>query len=241
MENNTTVPVDPSRNLIAKIILYGSGIILSVIVVLVVLIAYDKSTKPDTAVSIVKEVFNALLPVVASWVGTVIAFYFGKENFESASRQLNSMVSKITPDMYKDVPVKQVMIDYDTMLKYCNGSDSTLLGALENDFNNNSDKSRLPVVDKNKNPLYILHKDEFNNLIQADAANSNKPISSFNQYGYKQPQGFVVIAENATLKDAQQAYASIATCQDVFVTKGGTATEPLLGWLTDGRILNFLQ
>ena len=31
-----------------------------------------------------------LLPVMATWVGTVLAFYFGGENFESASKQVRA-------------------------------------------------------------------------------------------------------------------------------------------------------
>jgi hypothetical protein len=29
--------------------------------------------------------------------------------------------------------------------------------------------------------------------------------------------------------------------QDVFITQNGTKDEALTGWLTDGRILNYLQ
>ena len=241
MENDSSLPVDPNRNTIAKIVLIGSCALLAICLTMVIITAYIHDVANDTTVSTVKDVFNAVLPVIATWIGTVIAFYFGRDNFEAASRQLNSMVSKITPDMYKDVPVKQVMIDFDTMLKYCKGTAMTTLGDIENDFLNNSDKSRLPIVDKDSNPLYIMHKDEFNNLIQADPANKTKTIASFNLYGFNQPKGFVVISETATLKDAQQAYSKISTCQDVFVTKGGTLTEKLTGWLTDSRILNFLQ
>src|SRR5437660_837167 len=31
-------------------------------------------------------VLTAVLPVVAAWVGTVLAFYFGRENYESAAK-----------------------------------------------------------------------------------------------------------------------------------------------------------
>jgi hypothetical protein len=38
----------------------------------------------DTA----KYVFAAVLPVVAAWVGSVMAFYFGKENFRAATESV---------------------------------------------------------------------------------------------------------------------------------------------------------
>ena len=34
---------------------------------------------------IAKYLFATILPVVAGWVGTVLAFYYGKENFEAGT------------------------------------------------------------------------------------------------------------------------------------------------------------
>ena len=44
-----------------------------------------------------KEILNILLPVLGTWVGTVIAYYFSKENFESANRSVKEMVKQLTP------------------------------------------------------------------------------------------------------------------------------------------------
>jgi hypothetical protein len=44
-----------------------------------------------------KNVFNVVLPVFASWVGTILAFYFGRENFESANREVRSIFAQLTP------------------------------------------------------------------------------------------------------------------------------------------------
>jgi len=182
------------------------------------------------------------LPVIAAWIGAVIAFYFGKENFESASKQINNLVNKITPDQFKAVPAKQVMVDFATMVKYPNADSTTLkLGDLANYFKDETSKSRLPIVDKNCYPLFIIHKDEYNKLTTADTTNKDKLITDFKQYGYNQPKGFVIISESATLSDAQDAIKKLSACEDVFITKNGTEKEVLTGWLTNDRILNFLQ
>lgn len=34
------------------------------------------------------NIFNVIPPVVASWVGTVLAYYFGKANFDAANEQV---------------------------------------------------------------------------------------------------------------------------------------------------------
>jgi hypothetical protein len=67
-----------ARDRIALGVLVVSALTLAVLAVVVVL---QDSTNAML-------VFNVLLPVVASWVGTVLAFYFGRENFEAASKQI---------------------------------------------------------------------------------------------------------------------------------------------------------
>lgn len=240
MENEARSPGEPNRNFIATLVLVGSTSIIVIMATSVIIIAERNTTPEEPATLLVKDIFNAVLPVLATWVGTVIAFYFGRENYETANKQLTAIVSKITPELYNEVPVKQVMIDLNTMFKYCTGSTTTTLNDLAHDFQNNTDKSRLPILDSSNKPLYIIHKSEYTRLMTI-STNGILTIDSFKQYGLNEPKGFVVISENASLKDAQLACAKIKTCKDVFITKGGTSSEGLLGWLTDDRILNFLQ
>ncbi len=226
-----------------QIIKYGTivlGFVALTIVVTGLVIAYHNTDTKD-GMNLVTDVFHSLLPVIAAWIGAVIAFYFGKENFESASKQINNLVNKITPDQFKAVPAKQIMVDFATMVKYPNADASTLkFSDLDGYFKDDSSKSRLPVVDKDCYPLFIIHKDEYAKLT-IDLTNKDKLIKDFNEYGYNQSKGFVIISENASLSDAQDAIKKISACEDVFVTKNGTEKEALMGWLTNDRILNFLQ
>ena len=43
-----------------------------------------------------KYVFASVLPVVAAWVGTVMAFYFGKENFKAATDSVSQIARQLT-------------------------------------------------------------------------------------------------------------------------------------------------
>jgi len=49
--------------------------------------------------------FNVIIPLLATWIGTVLAFYFGRENFEAASKQYKSIINQLTPDILDDVEV----------------------------------------------------------------------------------------------------------------------------------------
>jgi hypothetical protein len=42
-----------------------------------------------------KDLLTMLLPVVGTWVGTVLAFYFGKEQLEAANRTVDDGVPLI--------------------------------------------------------------------------------------------------------------------------------------------------
>jgi hypothetical protein len=240
MEETQISWAEKIRKNLALIIISFVTIGLTVISVVIINKAMND---PEKGTETMKEIFHTLLPVLASWVGTVLAFYFGKENFESANKQINQLVNKITPEVFKDLPVTQVMIDYDTMVKYPDAdSATTKVSDLKDAFDKITDKSRLPIIDKDKKPLFILHKTEFD-VLSKDETTKEKLLADFkeNGYGHKQSRGFVIVSESATLKEALAALKTIVECKDVFITKGGTEKEPLTGWLPDIRILNFIQ
>ena len=63
-----------------------------------------------------KSTLATLLPVLGTWVGTILAFYFARENFESASRSVRDMAEKVTGiETLLKIPVKDAMIPLKTM------------------------------------------------------------------------------------------------------------------------------
>ena len=49
---------------------------------------------------------------------------------------------------------------------------------------------------------------------------------------------FAVVGEDATVEGARRAMEAGKQCQDVFITKNGTAEEPVIGWLTDRDLID---
>ena len=70
-----------TRNRIAFWITFGGLIAVTILGAFVILLA-AKNDRGDAA----KLVFGSLLPLLGTWVGTVLAFYFAKANFESPQR-----------------------------------------------------------------------------------------------------------------------------------------------------------
>lgn len=48
---------------------------------------------------------------------------------------------------------------------------------------------------------------------------------------------FEIVAETATLADAKAKMLNNSLCEDVFVTKTGSADETIVGWITDNALL----
>jgi hypothetical protein len=45
-----------------------------------------------------KEILTMILPMIGTWVGTVLAFYFGKEQLEAATRSVTAIARELTPE-----------------------------------------------------------------------------------------------------------------------------------------------
>lgn len=60
----------------------------------------------------VKDVLTIVLPLIGTWVGTVLAFYFSRENFVAAARQTADLVRQLTPEQrLQGIPVTEAMLD----------------------------------------------------------------------------------------------------------------------------------
>ena len=204
-----------------------------------------------------KDIFIIVLPVIASWVGTILAFYFGRENFESASKQsretnqqLQQMVERLTPEERAKVPVTNVMrrLPQIVSAKIPQGKreQDITLQDLRKNFSDTI--SRLPVVDADDKPMYMIHDSSIDKYL-ADKGKDKETdtLATFldeekkkgNEYGLN--KGFVVVSEKATLDEAKRKMEEAKVCQDIFVTKDGTANESLTGWISNIRMAKYLQ
>ena len=174
-----------------------------------------------------EKVYFALLPMLGTWIGTIIAFYFGKENFNAAS----NMFKKLTPDVLDDVKVKQIMIAFKTMvtksfddIKEMKISELTM-------FLTNIDKSRLPVLHEGR-PKYIIHESLFLK------AKPEVLFSTFEKEHESVIIGFIKAKEDETLESVRKRMNDKAHCEDVFIID---SNDKVTGWLTDTFILRYLN
>lgn len=71
-------------------------ILLSAVVLLYILGSYFSGNRNYTSFREAKELLNILLPLIGTWMGTILAFYFSKENFQAANDSVKNLVNQIT-------------------------------------------------------------------------------------------------------------------------------------------------
>ena len=234
----------PGRDDLATIVILGSMIFL---VILSLAAAFA-----NTATNI-EKVFTMLVPVIATWVGTVLAFYFGGKNFDSAAKTMQQMVTTITQtDKLRKYSAQEVMTPFGQMTVYTLKSGTTLgsvnlkseiLPKLQGRI------TRIPIVDDKNAILYMIHRsiiDRFlgdialsGQVADPSQANLEQFISHDSVIALVGPSTLAFVNINANLAEAKSAMDAVPGCQDVFVTQTGQKSEPILGWLSNTKIAKY--
>ena len=226
------------RSKLAYLILFIS------ILAITVLAVYVIYHKPDSGLNI----FNIVLPVFASWVGTILAFYFGRENFESANKQVRELVRKLTPEERAQAKVDSILRSFDNLVHFQvpsgKGTPDVKISDLRSKFLNNV--TRLPVVDAEKRPKYMIHDSSIDKYMagegtQDDSLEQFLTAQKRSGFEYGADKGFILVSVESTLADAKRKMEEKRPCQDIFVTRNGTVDEPLLGWISNVRLFKYIQ
>lgn len=212
-----------------------------------------------TAILVKKEdaitILNIILPVIATWVGTILAFYFGKVNFESASKQVEStnkqvreLVSRLTPEEKASSPVSSIMRMLADIVLF-----EIPIGKGDKDITikNLTTKlggrfSRLTIIDANKKAKYMIHESSIDRYINS-GGNENDSLELFiskqkhKKKEYDLNSGFVIVSKNTSISKAKYIMENAQSCQDIFITNKGKSDEPLIGWISNIRLIKYLE
>ena len=196
-------------------------------------------------------IFNMILPMVATWVGTILAFYFGRENFEAASKQVQNMANKMAKESSGGMLVSAVMKPFEDMVYF-----QTELGKTDEDITiedlqkklaSKGKASRIPIVDENKVLKYMIHESSLDKYLASGNVKTDN-LKKFVEWWNKEysvefiiNKAFIIVPEKTTLTEANDKMEQLPYCRDVFVTKGGNAQEPVAGWVSNVTLLKFLE
>jgi len=203
------------------------------------------------AKDILQTMFSSILPLFGTWIGTILAFYFSKENLKAANDTVQYLVNKITSNSrLESIKAKDIMIPIESLIykTYKSGTDDKSLNLKTDflDFINDNHISRIILLDENKCAKYVLHRSVIESFITEQGYTLTTPIKDLTFYDMKQTTnekirlvlaGSIKFINNAaTLADAKLLIENSPECNDVFITENGNGSMAVLGWITDKTI-----
>jgi hypothetical protein len=227
------------------VVLGAGGIILLALVVIYLFHATE---------DVSEKVFAAVVPLFGTWVGTVLAYYFSRENFQAANASVRQAIDKLTPDQkLQQTGVREAYIPRNKI----KGVDLTAT-VQEKDVQieklcillDEPNVTRLPIFAPNGSIKYIIHESMLYKFI-SDRSLRKDPVvpttSTLEDFLVHKSQdgtemrGVVTriafVAPNATLAEARDRMSAVAGAQDVIVTATGKPNEPVEGWLPNSEIM----
>lgn len=269
--NNTSPPTTiPAQEKVAKsvstIVLWGTCLF-GALGMSIAIVAMSRGNFGESK-EILQILFSAILPLFGTWIGTILAYYFSRENLLAANQTVRHLVDNITSDKkLESTKAGDVMIPIGELkyVEYKSGSDDNTFNLKTHFLNFLTEKkiSRVILLDENKCAKYVLHKSTIEGFIAeqyfstqdtgnppASPPDSPAPSSvmakelTFADLIAKGNtsvkdillNGVKFIKEDANLSDAKILVKNFPACNDVFVTKNGSGSEPVLGWITNVTI-----
>jgi hypothetical protein len=241
-----------ARDRIAKQIIMFSGaglVVISITVIAGAIILQNAAEAAET----MRLVFNSLLPLFGTWVGTVIAYYFAKDNFEAAARGTRELMRQIAPSaslermLVRDVMVPRAKMEVVQLAAGQSDRDINLKTSFIDRLKGGI--TRMPVLHANGAAKYIVHKSTLYQFVydklfpQLGMRTEFDPAAAtladlVSHPGIEEAIGktLAFVPIDATLARAKEAMDMVAGCQDIFVTRTGDRNEPVEGWLTQTTI-----
>lgn len=209
----------------------------------------------DKANQAIKDLLGILLPLIGTWVGTVLAFYFSQANFEAATKstidlhqQFRSSEEKLQSIKITDKMIPMSKVSAKLVIEGGKAEKDYLLTDLITilETADTIPRQRLPILDDQEHIKYILHRsfiDKYRseNIGEPNVANFTLQDMLDNSKDKSVPSAFGVLPPTANLADAKHLIDQEADCSDVFVTEDGKKDSKVQGWVTNVDIEKIAQ
>lgn len=236
MANRT---VDGTRTALAFIVMFLG---MAGVVILGIIAMSNAKDQEKTS----QLVFTAVLPLLGTWVGAVLAFYFSRDNLQAGSQTTIDAVRSLQTGASTG-PVTDFMTPLARIKPLRQVADEAAAKALSlADLYasiHTSGNSRVPVLTKANVPLYVIHEPDIDKYAQKNSTSSLSLTATATVQALlddveigPQLTAFVTVSPTATLEEARRVFASSAGTKDVFVTGDGQRTSAVIGWLTNSDL-----
>lgn len=237
-----------ARSKIGRHVTYFALVIVFLLGFTAIMVALFSKEPDKERFTYVKDILTIILPLVGTWVGTVLAFYFSRENFVAAAKQTSDLVRQLTPEQrLQSIAVTEAMLDMTssttlklTLAKPEDAAKLKVKADVVEALLEKNKRNRLPIVDEAGRILYVLHRSYIDKFLvnRAEAGGTQLADATLQELLANDElktvfQAFAVVGKDARLIAVKQAMDGNSNCSDAFVTEDGTKGSKAIGWITN--------
>lgn len=209
--------------------------------------------KIDTPLDFVGQ---TLLPLIGTWMGAVLAYYFAKGQQDAAFVQQDKLIDKITLEKrLESMKVADVMIKFQEIKgldfdEYYNDKKKTIIkDILQNE--KLKDYNRFLFFQERK-LKFIIHRSIFDRFISIKISETGVSKEQIEKLTLKDiidsddakirayvHEGLEFLSANKNLYQAKLVMDSNKACEDIFITLSGKNEEEVLGWIPDTLLAEY--
>jgi predicted transcriptional regulator len=198
------------------------------------------ATTDNTQAETTRLVFGSVLPLFGTWVGTILAFYFARENFAAATESTLRLTGQLTAE----TPVSDAMIPRSAMMVHQlaagEGEAEVPLRALVDRMQMTGFK-RIPVLEADGAVVWVIHESlilsyaQFQSVSATDDSFLGESLADLRSVPALRAlsEAIAFVDKRARVRDARERMRATSGCNDVFVTETGAPTEAVVGWITN--------
>jgi hypothetical protein len=209
-------------------------------------------------------IFTSILPLLGTWVGTVLAFYFTKESLEAANRTtletIRSVSQRLEGTRVADKMIPASAIIHATIPAGNKINDLTIKEVeqlFDKPLPNGQKITRLLVVDSDGACGGIIHRSVWMEMLNlglkqtTPVVPATDTITRLLELPYASPVSknfgefikatLAYVGLDRTVADAKAAMEATPQCQDVIITATGKREEAMRGWISNVEIARLSQ
>lgn len=196
---------------------------------------------------ILQGVFNAVLPVMAAWGGSVLTFYFSRENFDAAQNSIEAVVRGLSAeDRANLILAEAAMIKRAEIFDVVVGQHQTVGRLME--IRDRHQRSRMPIFNADGTVYGVVHASLLFEFLHARPHGDQRPDAEIPLQELLDHPRFgeiirhvATIGPKATILEVKRKLDEDRAVQDIFVTANGAADGVVKGWLTNIDVADFLR
>ncbi|HXC88809.1 MAG TPA: hypothetical protein VNV18_01480 [Stellaceae bacterium] len=240
-----------SRDRLALVVVIASFLTIFALV-FVLLVLAEQGPDGNVASGVAEKTFNTILPVLAAWVGTVLAFYFSARSNERTSNSLDRVIAQTaTGPSAPGGSISEKMIPFGSIREavdlHARNPESIPLSELQQKFRSDAAAPVTRLIFHDTGVFrYVMHQSTLNAFLQKTGTGTTAPQTLLNLLtdpdSLRQISKLVVfVPASATLMDGKAALDGVPGAQDIIVTATGNASQSMLGWLTNVDLIKSLS